>query len=195
LQVAPEVSSLDFSNGLTIQGFNVPALTTRKMKTDVELAEGQSFAISGLLDRRVTDTFQKLPFIGDIPILGKLFQSKNTNRQNSELLVIVTPELVRPLPAGAPPQELKFPTPFMASGPESGVRQPGIAVTGPFPVTPPSKTIPAESLIQSLQAEQPLVIAGGAVANSPGGQPQETPTAAPAAPPITSITPAMAAPH
>jgi pilus assembly protein CpaC len=195
LQVAPEVSSLDFTNGLTIQGFNVPALTTRKMKTEVELGEGQSFAISGLLDRRVTDTFQKMPFIGDIPIIGKLFQSKNTNRQNTELLVIVTPELVRPQLAGAPPQELKFPTPFMESGPVSGVQQPGIAVTGPVPVTPPSKSIPAESLMQSLQPEQPLTgTSGSGVLPTNSNAASQVPASAAASVP-TLVTPAMAAPH
>src|SRR5205823_1865833 len=79
LQVAPEVSSLDFSNGITLNGFVVPALISRKVNTEVELQEGQSFAIGGLLDRRVTESFERVPFVGDIPILGKFFRSKNTN--------------------------------------------------------------------------------------------------------------------
>jgi pilus assembly protein CpaC len=112
LEVAPEVSALDFTNGLTISGFNVPALTTRKMNTQVELSEGQSFAIGGLLDNRTTDTFEKIPFIGDIPILGKLFQSKSVSKTNTELIVIVTPELVRPIPAGQPVPALKFTSHF-----------------------------------------------------------------------------------
>lgn len=102
LQVAPEVSSLDYANGITISGFTVPGLDTRKMKTEVELADGQSFAIAGLLDQRDTKTLSKIPFIGDIPVLGKLFQSMNKVRSNTELMVIVTPEIVNPIPAGAP---------------------------------------------------------------------------------------------
>src|SRR6185437_1581619 len=79
LQVAPEVSSLDFTNGLILQGFNVPAVTVRQVKTEIELSDGQSFAIGGLLDNRETETFEKIPFIGDIPLLGKFFQSKSLN--------------------------------------------------------------------------------------------------------------------
>ena len=75
LQVAPEVSALDFANAVTISGFTEPAITVRRVKTEVELNEGQSFAIGGLLDNRETQTFTKIPFIGSIPILGKLFQS------------------------------------------------------------------------------------------------------------------------
>jgi pilus assembly protein CpaC len=102
LQVAPEVSSLDFTNGLTIQGFNVPALTVRRVNTEIDLSEGQSFAIGGLLDNSVTETYEKVPFIGDVPILGKFFQSRSRTKQNTELLVIVTPEIVKPIPAGQP---------------------------------------------------------------------------------------------
>ena len=151
LHVAPEVSALDFTNGLSISGFNVPALTTRKMNTQVELSEGQSFAIGGLLDNRTTDTFEKIPFIGDIPILGRLFQSKLVSKQNTELIVIVTPELVRPMPAGQSIPALKFPTPFIAPNTGKDPRTPGIGVTGSVPVTPPDKAIPIESLIQSLR--------------------------------------------
>jgi pilus assembly protein CpaC len=112
LQVAPEVSALDFANGVTISGFTVPGLTTRRVNTEVELAEGQSFAIGGLLDNRETKNLSKIPFIGDIPVLGKLFHSIDTTRTNTELIVIVTPEIVNPLPVGAPLPELKYPDPF-----------------------------------------------------------------------------------
>ena len=98
LQVAPEVSSLDYTNGINVQGFTVPGVSVRNVNTEVELAEGQSFAIGGLLDNRETDTFSKIPFIGDVPILGKLFQSTSKRKTNTELMVIVTPQLVRPLP-------------------------------------------------------------------------------------------------
>jgi pilus assembly protein CpaC len=151
LQVAPEVSALDFADGLLISGFSVPALTTRKLNTQIELNEGQSFAIGGLLDNQTTDTFQKIPFIGDIPILGKLFQSKSVTKQNTELIVIVTPELVRPIPAGQPVPALNFPKPFLAPNTSGYPRTPGLEVTGPIPVKPPNEAIPVEQLIQSLR--------------------------------------------
>jgi pilus assembly protein CpaC len=151
LQVAPEVSALDFTNGLSVSGFNVPALTTRKLSTQVELSAGQSFAIGGLLDNRATDTFEKIPFIGDIPVLGKLFQSKSVSRTNTELIVIVTPELVRPIAAGQPVPALNFPRPFLAPNTGAYPRTPGVDVTGPVPVGPPNEAIPFEKLIQSLQ--------------------------------------------
>jgi pilus assembly protein CpaC len=150
LQVAPEVSALDFTNGLSVSGFTVPALTTRKMNTRVELNEGQSFAIGGLLDNTTTSTFEKIPFIGSIPILGKLFQSKSVSKQNTELIVIVTPELVRPIPAGQPVPELNYPKPFLEPNTGRYPRTPGIDATGLVPVTPPDAAIPIESLIQSL---------------------------------------------
>jgi pilus assembly protein CpaC len=158
LQVAPEVSALDFTNGLSVSGFNVPALTTRKMNTQVELSEGQSFAIGGLLDNRTTDTFEKIPFIGDVPVLGKLFQSKSVSKTNTELIVIVTPELVRPIPAGQPLPALKFPRPFLE--PNTGINPmtPGLDVTGPVPVKPPRETIPVEKLIQSLRSPTPQTL-------------------------------------
>jgi pilus assembly protein CpaC len=150
LEVAPEVSALDFTNGLSVSGFIVPALTTRKLNTQVELSEGQSFAIGGLLDNRTTDTLEKIPFIGDIPLLGKFFQSKSVTKQNTELIVIVTPELVRPIPAGQPVYELKYPTPFLKPNTGTDPRTPGIDSTGPVPVEPPNAAIPIETLIQSL---------------------------------------------
>jgi pilus assembly protein CpaC len=112
LEVAPEVSSLDYANGLTYQGFNIPGLAVRKVKTEVEMENNQSFAIAGLLDNRVTENFSKLPGLGDIPVLGKLFQSRSLNRANSELLVVVTPELVQAIPAGNEPH-LDMPKSFL----------------------------------------------------------------------------------
>ena len=150
LEVAPEVSALDFTNGLSVSGFIVPALTTRKLNTQVELNEGQSFAIGGLLDNRTTETLEKIPLIGDIPVLGKLFQSKSVTKQNTELIVIVTPELVRPIPAGQPVFDLKYPTPFLKPNTGQELRTPGLDSTGPVPVEPPTAAIPMETLIQSL---------------------------------------------
>jgi pilus assembly protein CpaC len=95
LKVAPEVSSLDFANGLTIQGFQIPSLRTRRAETEVELRQGQYLAIAGLMDNETTRNLTKIPFIGDIPILGELFKSRGTRDRRTELLVVVTPELVQ----------------------------------------------------------------------------------------------------
>jgi pilus assembly protein CpaC len=112
LKVSPEVSSLDFANALTVSGFTVPAMTTRRAETEVELKDGQSFGIAGLMDRRTTAQFNKVPGIGDIPILGQLFRSRQLQRSDSELLVLVTPTIVDPLTAAAAaPQEPKEPLP------------------------------------------------------------------------------------
>ena len=178
LQVSPEVSALDFTNGLSIQGFNVPALTVRRVNTEVDLSEGQSFAIGGLLDNRVTETFEKIPFIGDVPILGKFFQSRMRNKQNTELLVIVTPEIVKPIPAGQRLPELKFPMPFMQPNTGKEPRTPGQNITGPVPVTPPNKTIPVEKLMESMQSEKPLA-ADSASGSGASGSTNSTLSSAP----------------
>jgi pilus assembly protein CpaC len=97
LHVAPEVSTLDFSNGLTISGFNIPAISTRRAETEVELKDGQSFGIAGLMDHRAQVQLSKVPGIADIPVLGQLFRSRSINRSNTELLVLVTPHIVDPV--------------------------------------------------------------------------------------------------
>jgi pilus assembly protein CpaC len=113
LKVKPEVSSLDFTNALTLQGFVIPALATNRVESDMSLADGQSFAIAGLMDNRVTEQMQKIPGIGDIPILGKLFTSKSLNRSKNELVVVVTPHIIHPIPVGEPTPNLKYPDPFL----------------------------------------------------------------------------------
>jgi len=160
LQVAPEVSALDFTHGLSVNGFAVPAMTVRKLNTSVELNEGQSFAIGGLLDNRVTDTLEKVPFIGDLPIIGKFFQSRANNKENTELLVIVTPELVRPIPQGAPLPQLQYSVPFLDPNTAGGL--PTAVREGSNPA--PASVIPIEILLKSLQAgspanEQPRLVA------------------------------------
>ena len=105
LHVAPEVSTLDFANSLSIQGTTVPAFSTRRAETELELKDGQSFGIAGLLDNRAQVQLSKLPGIGDIPVLGALFRSRSINRSNSELIVLVTPHVVDPVRMGTPPKE------------------------------------------------------------------------------------------
>jgi len=95
--VNPEVSELDFSNGIILTGFQIPSLITRRVKTVVELGDGQSFAIAGLLQENIRETISKYPFLGDIPILGALFRSTSFEKNETELIVIVTPHLVKPL--------------------------------------------------------------------------------------------------
>jgi pilus assembly protein CpaC len=114
LQVSPEVSTLDFTNALTISGFTVPALSTRRADTEFELQDGQSFVIAGLLDNRVTDIYNKIPGLGDIPILGNFFKSKSVQKSNSELMVLCTVHRVSP--TTEPPAAPKNPQPFMDEG-------------------------------------------------------------------------------
>lgn len=96
LRVAPEVSSLDFANGLTIQGFQIPSLRTRRVDTDVELAPGQTLAIGGLLDSRIDEAIDKIPILGDIPILGTFFKHRRELQERTELLVLVRPHILSP---------------------------------------------------------------------------------------------------
>jgi pilus assembly protein CpaC len=164
LRVNPEVSSLDFANAVSIGGFNVPALSTRKVDTEVELDSGQSFVIAGLLDNSTSENLSKIPGLSNIPVLGKLFQSRARTKKNTELLVIVTPELVRPIAAGQATPDLNRPMPFLPTNTPDATRTPGLDKTGPVPVHPPSDTMPLEQLIQDRKK--------GEQAPTPNQQPQ-----------------------
>jgi pilus assembly protein CpaC len=153
LQVAPEVSALDYANSVTISGFTVPGITTRKVNTEVELGERQSFVLGGLLDNSISQTFQKIPFVGDIPVIGKLFQSINRTKNNSELIVIVTPEIVAPIPAAQPLPALNFPQPFLAPNSNIPMHTPDAAGAA---APPAPATMPVEQLIQSMKPETQL---------------------------------------
>lgn len=111
LQVSPEVSALDFSNALTVSGFLIPALSTRRASTELELRDGQSFVIAGLMDNRLTRNVSKIPGLGDIPILGKFFTSHNDNKTRTELMVVVTAHLVHA--RNTLPKPLKMVEPFL----------------------------------------------------------------------------------
>lgn len=111
LRVVPEVSELDFTNALTISGFTIPALSTRRAETEFELQDGQSFVIAGLMDNRVTNVMNKIPGLGDIPVLGNLFKSKSFQKSNAELMVLCT---VRKLsPDTTTPPLPKYPAPWL----------------------------------------------------------------------------------
>jgi pilus assembly protein CpaC len=155
LQVAPEVSALDFSHATLVDGFEEPAVTSRKVNTEVELADGQSFVIGGLLDNTETEAFDKIPFLGDIPILGKFFQSKDKTRNNTELIVIVTPEIVAPIPAEASLPTLKYPAKFLP--PNSGIPMNTPDAKTPGNTLPPTpSTVSVEKLLDSMKPETPL---------------------------------------
>ena len=111
VKVKPEVSSLDFTNTVTISGYTMPALQVRRAETEIELKSGQTFGMAGLLDDRTTVQLSKIPGIGDVPILGELFKSRNVNRTNTELLVLVTPTVVDPVtePISAPAGQVDMP--------------------------------------------------------------------------------------
>ena len=161
LQVAPEVSALDYANEVQISGFEVPGITSRKVNTEVELKDGQTFIIGGLLDKSISDTFQKIPFLGSIPIIGKLFQSEIKSKNDTELIVLVTPEVVSPLPAGTPTPNLKFPDPqFIPPNSNIPMHQPD-EKTADNTLAPAPATVPVEMLIESMKPEKPLVIESG----------------------------------
>ena len=102
LKLAPEVSSLDFANGLVIQGFEIPSILTRRAETEVELREGQHLAIAGLMDNNTVNNVTKIPILGDIPILGQFFRSTDAQQRRTELLVLVSPRLVQATETAAP---------------------------------------------------------------------------------------------
>jgi pilus assembly protein CpaC len=158
--VAPEVSALDYTNEATISGFEVPGITVRKVNTEVELKDGQTFIIGGLLDKSLTDKFTKIPFIGDIPILGKLFQSESKTKNDTELIVLVTPEIVSPFPAGTPGPDLKYPDQFMPPNSNIPMHQPD-EKTADNTLPPSAPAVPVETLIDSMKPEKPLIIESG----------------------------------
>ena len=97
LKVVPEVSALDYSNSVTVQGVLIPAISTRRAQTEVILKDGESFAIAGLIDNRVVQTLSRVRGLGDLPVIGNLFRSRSTRKSTDELLVVITPRFVRPV--------------------------------------------------------------------------------------------------
>jgi len=158
LHVVPEVSSLDYADALSTTGYTVPALTTRRVETDIELKDGQSFAIAGLLDQRTTDSLSRIPGLADIPLFGKLFETRSTTKSNSELLVIVTLQLVAPIPDPKAVPGLDMPVPFLTG---DGIlntppQTPGPDKTGPPALKPERGEIPVQEL-EKFEREQQTV--------------------------------------
>ena len=138
LKLRPEVSTLDFNNGIILSGFRIPALNTRRAETDVELRDGQSFAIAGLMNNISQTDRQAIPLLSKLPIIGYLFKSKAERAEQTELMVLITPRLVRALDPDEVPllptrpedfidpggDKAKPPTPGMVDGPEGqGLRR------------------------------------------------------------------------
>ncbi|HMF79095.1 MAG TPA: pilus assembly protein N-terminal domain-containing protein [Bryobacteraceae bacterium] len=146
LNVNPEVSSLNYADGLTVSGFTIPALSSRKVQTEIELESGQSFVIAGLLNNQVTEQLSRMPGLSSIPLFGKLFNSRSASKSNSELLIMVTPEIVQPLEAGMKPPEIPMPLPFLKDAPMTAPRHPGSGAAAPLPAIYRRDTLPIEEL-------------------------------------------------
>ena len=180
LKVAPEVSSLDYTNSATISGFTVPALATRRAETEVELRSDQSFAISGLLDQQTTDIMSKTPGAANIPILGALFKSKNVNHSTTELVVIVTPTLVDPLTETAEPAQPDLPIPTLNSGKFDKSLGKDL---NPHPSAPP---------INPEQSPVSYPAPAATSSSAPAATPPPAPVAVPVADTVQNVTPAQA---
>jgi pilus assembly protein CpaC len=133
LKVRPEVSTLDFANGVVLQGFRIPALSTRRTETELELMDGQTFAIAGLMNNSVNSTLQKIPGIGDIPILGLLFKSKAAQKNQTELVVMITPQILPRSSSGVTSTLPRTPEPYMAPLPPKALHD------VPPPAFPPAR--------------------------------------------------------
>ena len=126
LHVRPEVSSIDPANGVTVSGLTIPALSTRRIDTDVELVEGQSFVIGGLIDDRVVQNLSQVPGLAHVPILGALFKSRSLTKSKTELVVVVTPQQAVPEKDGTGASALpEMPVPFLSRGAETKTGKPG----------------------------------------------------------------------
>jgi pilus assembly protein CpaC len=186
LQVAPEVSTLDFTNAIQVSGFLVPAIDTRKVNTEVNLADGQSFVIGGLLDNRDTESYSKIPLLGDIPILGKFFQSMQVTKTNTELMVLVTPEIVAPIQVGVGLPALKYPSKFLPPNTGIPMNTPDEKAAGATAPVPPT-SLPVETIQDSMKPEKPLLIEGSngefGQATTGGAQSTSSSSGSPSAPP------------
>ena len=207
LKVMPEVSSLDYTNSVTIGGLQVPALSTRRAQTEVELRSNQSFAISGLLDQRTTDLMSKTPGASSIPIIGALFKSKNVNHATTELIVVVTPTVVDPLSDTVEPKQPDLPIPTLDTGafdkslgknlsptPAAPPLKPGQPYAGDLaPVSPAAAPAPAPAVVAT---PAPLPVPAVSAIAAPAPAPQIAPAPAPPAPKpsVVAVAPPVPSP-
>ena len=178
LKVRPEVSTLDYANAVTLQGFRIPAFSTRRTETEIELENGQTFSIAGLMNNTMNSSLQKIPGIGDIPILGLLFKSKAAQKGQTELVVMITPEILPNGSVGVTPSLPRLVEPFMPPAKKTFDTPPP-----PFPMAPPARSEGA--------AAAPAATAPAAPAQTPTATPAQTPIAAPAQTPAMPAAPAV----
>lgn len=148
LKVRPEVSTLDFGNGITLSGFRIPALSTRRAETDVELRDGQSFVIAGLLDNLTQENGAAIPILSHVPIIGNFFKSKSESAERTELMVLITPRLVQPLDPDEVPTLPTRPRRFLPppTGDVGNELEGGGTVDAPAkPADPKAKTDPKKA--------------------------------------------------
>lgn len=139
MYVKPEVNTIDIANGVSISGFNIPALATRRIETNIELGLGQSFVIGGLMDDRLTDSASRIPGLSAIPLLGTLFKSRSENKSRTELIVLVTPEISTPFSSSDQKPSIDFPREFLPTINESTSKRDAASKTPPKQVTTDKK--------------------------------------------------------
>jgi pilus assembly protein CpaC len=174
LKVMPEVSTLDFGNAVVLSGFRVPALSTRRTETQVELRDGQTFAIAGMIDNNLNETLRRVPGIGDIPILGYLFRSQAYQKNATELVVMITPHIVRRDSPGVTPNLPGLVQPYL--GPERRIPSPPPAFTSPMSFAPESM---APSANAGTPASQTATTSAPAAFAAPAAPMPVAPLAAP----------------
>lgn len=198
MHVKPEVSTIDLANGVVFSGFTIPALATRRIETDIELGEGQSFVIAGLLDDRVTENLSQVPGLSHLPILGALFKSRSESKSKTELLVMVTPESIYPLlptdPKPLPPMPMEF---LPRTAPKSAPRK---APRGEDPAEKPVASMeakpagPARDVVPILAGGTMPVEEAHRAANTPGAR-QEKAASGIDTPPNARPSDPATAPH
>ena len=183
LKVKPEVSSLDFSNAVSLNGFRIPALSTRRTETEVELNDGQTFAIAGLMNQTMNSTMQKIPGIGDIPILGLLFRSKGAQKNSTELVVMITPEILPNNSPGVTPNLPRMPESFLPPSTQgkTPIPPPAFRSDNTQPADPVADATPVPANRQSPAAKKPSATAPKANSTS-SRTVVRAPRAAPATP-------------
>ena len=194
LKVRPEVSTLDFANAIVLQGFRIPALSTRRTETELELDNGQTFAIAGLLNNTMTESLQKVPGIGDIPILGYLFKSKAAQKNRTELVVMITPEILPTTSPGVTTETPRMQEPYLQPLPQDKSLEmpgPGFTPQGDNPALVPRPRGSAVVQPPVSQPVQPARTAAQEAADVLRARMPKGPTMMSAEPTTAAATPAV----
>jgi pilus assembly protein CpaC len=193
LKVRPEVSTLDFANAVVLSGFRIPALSTRRTETEIELRNGQTFAIAGLLNNQMQSTMQKIPGIGDIPILGYLFRSKVAQKDQTELVVMITPEILATDSPGVTDKLPRTPDTFLSPLSDKQLKDPLPPAFTPArkqaTVTAPPAAAPTTAG-RSLDASEQAALAAAQRIDAQQRAAAEAAAAQAAAPPTDAAAPA-----